>query len=288
MHPIGRCSVSGQDCVTGGAPCPGGAGDQCGAGPKFCRQGGLDTGCEVSAYAQPRVPIADLPAGAPALKTALDGVRPTGATPMGPAVTGVIEHLRARAAAQPGRRAALVLATDGLPMGCEADSIDAVATALQMGRAEAPSINTYVIGVFPPGAGPSQMALNRLATAGGSGMPFVVEPGQNLNQKFLDALNMIRGAALACEFQIPKPPSGGTQDFNKVNVRYSGAAGAEDLTYVGSADRCDPAKGGWYYDVPLASGMPTRIIVCDSTCGRFKADSTGSVEIRVGCSTRVD
>ena len=63
--------------------------------------------------------------------------------------------------------------------------------------------------------------------AGGSGTPFVVEPGQNLSQKFLEALNQIRGAALACEFQIPRPQAG-TLDFGKVNVRYSGGATSED------------------------------------------------------------
>ena len=286
---LGRCSVSGAECVQGGAPCPGGVGDQCGPGPKYCRNTTLDPGCDAPAYAKPRVPIADLPAGAPALGMALDAVRPAGATPMGPAVTGVLEHLRAHVAARPERRVALVLATDGLPMGCTGDSVDAVASALQMARAASPAISTYVIGVFAPMSmpGASEMALGKLATAGGTGAPFVVEPGPNLNQKFLEALNQIRGAALACEFQIPRPQTG-VQDFNKVNVRYTGAAGAEDLLYVGAADRCDPARGGWYYDIAPASGTPTRIIVCESTCRRFKADAGGSVEVRVGCATRVD
>jgi hypothetical protein len=285
---LGRCTVSRADCVAQGAPCPGGAGDVCGAGDKVCRGSSLGgTNCEVGSYATPRVPVTGLPGGVSALAAALDGVRPAGGTPMGPAATGALQNLRAHLAASPGRRATLVMATDGLPMGCSADSIDAVATALQMGRAATPPISTYVIGVFAPMSADSRAALDRLATAGGSGTPFVIEPGQNLNQKFLEALNEIRGAALACEFQIPVPKAG-TLDFGKVNVRYSGGAASEDLIFVGSADRCDPVRGGWHYDVSPATGTPTRIVVCESTCRKFKADAAGSVEVRVGCTSRID
>ena len=285
--PLGRCSTSGGDCVLMGAACPGGAADTCTPGAKSCRAGGFNVGCDATVYAKPRVAFADLPAGVGALTAALDAVSPSGATPMGPAVNGVIEHLRAHLAARAGRRSVLVLATDGLPMGCTGDSIAAVATALQNARAASPAITTYVIGVFEPGAADSQASLDRLAMAGGSGRPFVLEPGQNLNTKFLEALNQIRGAALACEFQIPKPMTG-VQDFGKVNVRYSAGSTAEELSFVGSADRCDPMRGGWYYDVNPQMATPSRIIVCESTCQRFKAQAGGKVEVRVGCATRID
>ena len=152
---LGRCSMSGGDCVAQGAPCPGGAGDVCGPGDKVCRGGSLLGGpnCDVAAYARPRVPVTALPGGASMLAAALDGVRPAGLTPMGPAVSGALQNLRAHLATNAGRRAALVVATDGLPMGCAADSVDAVATALQMGRAATPAISTYVIGVVGPMAG---------------------------------------------------------------------------------------------------------------------------------------
>ena len=205
---------------------------------------------------------------------------------MQPAVEGSLRHLTMRLQGQPGGRAALVLATDGLPEGCGTQSVPAI--VMNLAAARAASIPTYVIGVFTAAMLPtSQPVLAELATAGGTGQPFVLEPNQGLTQAFTEALNQIRGAALACEFQIPRPPSG-TQDFGKVNVRFTGAAGSQDILYVGAADRCDPTRGGWYYDVNPGAGTPDRIIVCPATCRRFQAEAAGQVEIGIGCTTRVE
>jgi hypothetical protein len=51
-------------------------------------------------------------------------------------------------------------------------------------------------------------------------------------------------------------PRSGAIDFNKVNVRWTGAGGTTDVMYVGSANRCDPSRGGWHYDVDPATGTP--------------------------------
>jgi hypothetical protein len=290
--PAGRCTQSGMACAEMGRPCPGGAGDVCDLAVRTCFSTGVDNVCDPAIYARPLVNIGELPATQPALQGTLDAVRPAGNTPMLPAVRGVLDHLGAHLASRPGRRAALVLATDGLPDGCMSSpqTIGQVAAALAGARTGAAVVPSYVIGVFSADTlGESRPALEQLATAGGTGTPFVLEPNADLTARFLEALNQIRGVALACEFQIPRPASG-TQDYGKVNVRYTSAAGAapEDLVYVGSADRCDPARGGWYYDVPPAGGTPTRIIVCASTCARFKQQTMGSVEIGIGCTTRVE
>ena len=126
-----------------------------------------------------------------------------------------------------------------------------------------------------------------LATAGGTGMPFVLTAGQDLGQRFIDALNAIRGRALGCEFQIPNP-SMGVIDYKKVNVRYNGAAGPEDLIYVESADKCDPTRGGWYYDVNPANGKPSRVRLCEATCNKVKGQTNARVELLFGCVTKVD
>jgi hypothetical protein len=290
--PIGRCAQSGLACAMGSRACPGGPGDTCEIGVRTCWQLVVDYGCDAAIYQNPRVGIADLPAAAPRLRGALDQVQPDGNTPVVPAVRGALAHMRAHQSAHPERRAALVLATDGLPEGCDTrpQSVAQVTEALAGARQATPSLPTYVIGVFAPDMlATSQPALAEMATAGGTGAPFILDPNQNLAARFLQALNQIRGAALACEFQIPRPASG-AQDYGKVNVRFTRAPGAppEDLVYVTSPDRCDPARGGWYYDVPPALGTPTRIIVCDSTCRRFQAEAMGQVEIRIGCTTRID
>jgi Mg-chelatase subunit ChlD len=283
---VGRCSQSGAECADGGRGCPGGPADVCDTAVRTCRLRG-DVTCNVQRYAQPLVSIAPLPAGATPLRNALGSVVPGGLTPMQPAVEGSLGHLQGLMAASAGRRAALVLASDGLPEGCDGQSIGAIAGSVAAARAA--GIPTYVIGVFAPETlAESQSALAELAMAGGGGPPFILDPNQSLTQRFLDALNQIRGNVLACDFQIPKPPTG-TQDFGKVNVRFTGASGtAEDILYVGSPDRCDPVRGGWHYDVLPAAGIPQRIVACPATCERFKSDSRGRVEIRIGCTTRVD
>ena len=106
-----------------------------------------------------------------------------------------------------------------------------------------------------------------------------------LTKRLLDALNQIRGAALACEFKNP-PPTMGQIDYGKVNVRVNSAAGGDDLVYVGRADRCDAARGGWYYDVDPTTRTPTRVLLCDATCQRVKAAADIKVELRFGCKSR--
>jgi len=287
--PLGRCSMTGADCVSPGQPCPGAmAGDVCMTRPKTCQNtvAVRDFSCAAADYRTIVVPIASLPGAQATLTAALDFKRPNGGTPMGPAVEGALAHLRAHLAANAGRQAALVLATDGLPDGCDDDSVPGVAATLQAARMGAPPISSYVIGVFnQTQLAKSQPALATLATAGGTGTPFVLVPGDDLSKRFLEALSQIRGKALACEFKIPQPAMG-QLDYGKVNVRIEGAAGAEDLFYVGGADRCDPTRGGWYYDVDPAAGTPTRILVCEATCKRLKEARDIKVDLRFGCKTR--
>jgi Mg-chelatase subunit ChlD len=291
--PIGRCAKTGGDCMPVGMPCAGGiAGDDCAPQPKTCddvfaTQAGS---CTSADYEPPVVPIMPLPSAQVALTAALDRKNPEGGTPMAPAVEGALAHLRKHVTANPGRRAVLVLATDGLPQNCDVgNDIATVAAALSAGRAMAPALSTYIIGVFDPAtlAG-SPGALAMLATAGGSGNPFVLTPGDDLTQKFIDSLNQIRGAALACEFKIPAATATGQIDFGKVNVRISAPTGADDLIYVARADKCDPMRGGWYYDVEPAMGTPTRVLTCPATCTRLKDAKDIKVELLFGCQSRID
>jgi hypothetical protein len=54
---------------------------------------------------------------------------------------------------------------------------------------------------------------------------------------------------------------------------------------VGSVDRCDPTRGGWYYDVDPAAGTPTKVLLCEATCKKTKATPDLSLELRFGCKT---
>jgi hypothetical protein len=147
-------------------------------------------------------------------------------------------------------------------------------------------VTTYVIGIFSPGQDASPGAFAALATAGGTAPPFLVQPMDNLAQRFLDALAAIRGQALPCTFSIPIPEAG-TIDPLKVNVHFQGSMGNELVLFARTRDRCDPVRGGWYYDVDPAVGKPTRIIACDATCAHWKSEASGQVELRYGCATEI-
>jgi hypothetical protein len=289
--PVRRCSRSHLPCVEAGQPCTAGmADDMCDDPGQRCVPAQAD-GCMPELYSAPALPVGELPGWQDYLGLTLGAVTPGGSTPMAPALAATFPVVRAQAIAHPGRKPILVLATDGFPTGCGPNTIETVAAAIAAGRLSGPALPTYVIGVFSDQElVRSQLALSLLATAGGTVVPYVINQSQDLAQKFLAALEQIRGSALACEFSIPQPKGGASLDFAKVNMRFVPGVGMpEDLFYVRSADHCDPARGGWYYDVDPATGaVPTRIRVCEPTCQRFKAETAGMVELQVGCSTRID
>ena len=275
----GICAKSGLRCT--GATC--GMGEACSPRPKFCVV--ANAGCDATAYQTPIVGVADLPGAVPMLETAMAGIVPQGTTPTTPAVTGALTYLRGRATAHPERKQVLVLATDGMPTECGfTNSVADAAMALQTAQMGMPGIVTYVIGIF----GSNQITraqpnLEQLATAGGTMTPFTLMTGNDLNQRFLGAINQIRGATLGCEFAIPKPAMG-MLDFDKLNVRVRTGPGPtefEDLGYVDGAAKCDPMRGGWYFDVDPKTGTPTRVLLCEASCTKVK--KAAKVELRVGC-----
>jgi hypothetical protein len=289
----GVCSAGGAECFNVGLPCPGTQG-VCQRGAGTCNTIFPTVECEGANYASPAVPIGVLPASQPALVQTLSYKVPGRVlegvgTPMGPAVRGIVAHLRAHLGANPGRKAALVLASDGAPSGCGGvmNDIPSVYSTLAGANTGASPIPTYVIGVFKQQElEVAQRDLNQLATAGGTGKAFVLSANDDLAQQLLGALNQIRGAALPCEYKIPAP-RGGQIDYGKVNVRFTGTGGGEGVPYVETPARCDPAQGGWYYDVVPGTGATTRVMMCDATCRRFKADQNGKVDIIYGCATQV-
>jgi Mg-chelatase subunit ChlD len=278
----GKCS-DGTFCTNLGQRCPrGDAANVCQPPPTVCIDptGGA---CWIAPYRNPDVAIAPLPAGADAVTRALDGRRPSGGTPLDAATSGALDHLRAHLIAHPGHRGVLVVVTDGQPKYRCGGGPDLVSKVM-MARAGTPAIVTSLIGLVQGTVPPP--IFTELATAGG-GQAFVVQPNRDLTAELLAALDQIRGASLPCHYAIPAG-QGRPLDLGKVNVHFSGASASEDLVYVASADRCDPGRGGWYYDAdPAKGGTPTRIEICPASCVRFGADPQGQVSLRVGCATNV-
>jgi hypothetical protein len=239
--------------------------------------------CDVAAYAAPIVPMQVLPGVQPAFSSAVDAQRMFGGTPLVQVMQGMVGYMRGWAKAHTDRKPVLVLATDGIPDDtCSASDIDPVnsldnALALAKDSFEGdPSIPVFVIGV-----GEELTALNAIAKAGGTDSAAVIATTGNVTEKFLAALDDIRRSALSCDYAIP-PPTSGEIDYDAVNVTFrEGAAKAETLYYVGTADDCKlSATGAWYYDDPK---MPTKVVLCPQTCERVSAAPDGKLAVAFGC-----
>jgi hypothetical protein len=281
----GLCAISKQPCHQLDAPCTGAPGDICRRQMRVCTTDAEDS-CQAADYQQPSVSIAALPGNQANLVGAIGARAPYGGTPTGVALRGAYEHIRTHLAANPGRRVAVILATDGVPSSCMPRDAPGIAADIRMAQMGTPAILTYVIGVFA--ADEQAMArstLEMFATAGGTGTPYLLDATANLGMRLNEALAAIRGQSLPCEFTIPSGT--GAIDFGKVNVTLQAAGAEQTVPYVESATRCDPMRGGWYYDVPPATGKPTRILVCPASCSRFKGAPDAKVSLVFGCATQV-
>ena len=187
-----------------------------------------------------------------------------------------------------------LLATDGWPTECfmDEDPTDVEAIAEIAAVAEAglrDGIQTFVIGVFSP-ADITQGArgnLDQIATAGGTEQAFVVDSSQDVTAQFLEALSAIRGDRLGCEFQVPASDQGRDVDFDRVNVDFTSGSTTTRIPRVNGQNSCDPARGGWYYDVEPTAGDPQRIIICPKSCSDFASASDASVQIELGCLSEI-
>jgi hypothetical protein len=205
------------------------------------------------------------------------------------AVQSGIAIAKQHATANPGHTVVLVLATDGFPTRCAPLDIPGIAAIAGGGVSGTPPVKTFVIGVFTDADKATATAnLDALAAGGGTGKALIVTTGGNVAADFQAALDAIRGSTLPCEYEIP-PSEAGLQDFSKVNVQHTTGAGATELlAYKTNAASCG-AAAGWYYDVdPATGGIPTKIILCPTTCSAVKNETgAAKVEILLGCKTIV-
>jgi hypothetical protein len=239
-----------------------------------CTCAAFSGSCRPTDYSRAVVPIGALPGAAPLIVGAYNRAEPDGTTPTRPALQGAIQVAREWKSAQ-GRRAVVALATDGIPAGCDNNSVDSVAAVARAGAAE--GILTFVIGV-----GPRLADLNAVAAAGGTSAAFLIENGGE--QELLMALKAIQGAAatLSCEYAVPPSPAGAVLDPGKVKVEFTSGAAPQRVAVprVDNAAGC-AAQGGWYYD---DANRPTRIVLCGESCRQVNADAaTNRVAVTFEC-----
>lgn len=235
------------------------------------------TSCNANDYASAAVPIAELPANAMAIESTMNATFPGGFTPTYPALQGAMQVALDHAIRNPGRNVIVVLATDGDPVGCEpSNQLNNISMVAAAGLSNNPAIRTFVVGIG------NVANLDLIAQAGGTVNALQVTAA-NAGQDFLNAMNQIRGQALACEFTLPAPPDGEVLNPNRVNVGYTPPGGqAEVIGKVPGEPSCDAAQGGWYYD---NEDTPTSIRICPASCDRILDEATGAINIELGCDT---
>jgi len=242
--------------------------------------------CNAGDYATPEVPIQPIPGVNQQIVNSLNAHGPTSMTPSAPALEGAVDYAHGWAVQHPSHTTIVVFATDGQPTACTDGAlqpVNKVKQAAANGLNGSPSIKTFVIGIIPMGMGTMTNGLHGVAAAGGTGQAFIIDVNQDMSAQLQAALEAIRGAFMQCEFQIPNP--GYPLDFGEVNVIYTATNGDEyPVYYVGDLAHCDPANGGWYYDVDPAMGTPTKISLCPASCS-FVQNYGGSIRIEIGCET---
>jgi hypothetical protein len=239
------------------------------------------TTCDQFAYKEPVVPYGELPANAMAVTAAMNIEKPDGfSTPIYPALGGAILKGVEVAQNKPGETAAVLLVTDGLPVGpapmCGGvDPEDPQAIADLAAKGVTFGVRTFVIGL--PGV--DQAFANKVAAAGGTDSAILVSSA-NVQVEFQTALAKVRGEALPCEYDIPSKVSGGEVDPDYVNVELTFGDGMPQI--LPQDPSC--AGEGWKYDDPA---KPTKILFCEASCKAVKADFKAKVQILMGCKTEI-
>lgn len=244
--------------------------------------------CNYKNYDAPVVPVAELPANAPAMTSSIDVEDPNGGnTPMYGALKGALFAATGHQDANPQHKVILVFAGDGEPNGCANASgnpanADDIATIAKLSESALNynGVQTYVIAI----QGANIASLNQVAAAGGTGVALDVTGNINL---FLDKMKEIQTKALSCDFPIPEAPEGEVFDKDLVAVKYTPALDPSKAEEIPRADNFQDCGGktGWYYDNNV---KPTKIVLCPASCQKIKDDLQSKIDVLFGCAPDIN
>ncbi len=275
----------------------------------------LRSQCRIDAYQVPAVPFGSLPGNSVPIGRSLDEQRMQGGTPMVPALSGALSYTKAflnQYGPDAGRKAVIVLATDGVPddscagdpgQGLLANTIANVEEVARGGRLSSPSVKTFVVGV-----GRELGVLDGIARAGGTDRAVLVDVAANADVQFLAALTQIRKDALGCDFAVPPPtitqPDGGRAviDGTRAAVVFEPTEGAPVLVPARDDRAACGTRQGWFFnssasdagagldggaDGGRADGgdeFPTRrVLLCPATCDLVTSGRTGTLKVQFPC-----
>lgn len=205
-----------------------------------------------------------------------------GGTPLLPALQGALDWAKKNQAATPGEKTVIVLVTDGEPsvccenasgFACPAAHLDEITAVAAEGNSL--GIQTYVIGI----AGASERQVNAIAEAGGTREAYFAGNAATAQQDLVEALKAIRGNALECQFEVPRPDGNQVLDPGQVNIQFTNNAGTPES--LKKATSCETG-GDWVYDNET---NPKSISLCDATCTRITNEPNAQLEIKLGCAT---
>jgi hypothetical protein len=195
-----------------------------------------------------------------------------------------VQYATTQQLANPKRKIAIVLATDGIPNDCQS-TVPAVAAVAQTAFAGTPPISTYVLGV-----GPETGNLDQIAQAGGTKMAYMVT--NSGAAALLAAMNAIRtqvtttsttttnvGTKIACT--QPIDPSQRDLDWAAAHMTREVNRTSTVVPPVANLAACGTSEG-WYYD---DSKMPTQLVFCPATCDALSPEAgISKIAIDIPCN----
>jgi hypothetical protein len=232
-----------------------------------------DSACDGSGYdvadvvAPNGVAMGLLPGNRTAITNSLTAKATTSnGTPTEDALNGIKRYCTQYDAQNAGERCIGVLVTDGEPNGCN-NNVTFLANIAGSAFTGSPSVPIYVMGM----TGAVFTTLDSIASKGGTTEAINVNDGGS--NAFLNALNLIRGQIMSCDFPVPQ---GANADKSRVNVRLTTASGVISLGKVANPAAC--VAKGWYY-----GSSETRIVLCPETCTTARSAPQNRIDVVLGC-----
>ena len=213
-----------------------------------------------ASYETPVVPIGDLPSSADLDDRHAGHDHPPGrhARPRRRSA-GALTHLRARAMANPGRKPVLVAGHRWPAHAAASPGNTAVpaAGALSAGPdGHAPGQHLRDRRLLPGPARPGHAHAEQPGHRGRHRQPVRARRPAPTSASASWRPSTRSGARPSAASSSSRRPRAGPSTSRRSTSATRAPTGAEDLRYVASSDRCDPARGGWYYDVDPARVAP--------------------------------
>jgi hypothetical protein len=234
--------------------------------PRLCPRVNI---CDATSYDRADVDIAPVAQNGSALLLSLATPFP-GPAVIRPALEGGLEYASEHAEHNRDERVVVVLVAGGPPSSndCAPNSISDCADA-----AGNSNTKTSVV-AFDYGSGPD---LDPVAFRGGGRLYAIDSHRDDVSMRFADVVSDLKNER-SCQYDLPQDPI----DTNRVSlqIKFATDGGGSSTTIARQVKDRQSCGGspGWYYDRP---DHPTRIIACDSTCGKIHGPPEASVEINV-------